>query len=210
MAQRECWLRRITHCFLSAPADPNRCLRMVHGGQGDEASRTICHVAARLHARPTPLPPDLTPLTRWFDALACAAEVRGGIFARAAPIAARLLAEPQNITALHGDIHHGNILDAGPRGWLAVDPKGLVGERGFDFANVFCNPDFGVATSPGRLARQVEVIAEAACLDRHRLLAWITSWAALSASWHVEDGEKPDTALAVAEIALNELHCSGF
>jgi len=36
----------------------------------------------------------------------------------------------------------------GPRGWLAIDPKGLCGERGFDFVNIFCNPDFALATAP--------------------------------------------------------------
>ncbi|WP_158903909.1 aminoglycoside phosphotransferase family protein [Burkholderia sp. L27(2015)] len=57
--------------------------------------------------------------------------------------------------------------------------------------------------------RQVEIVAEAACLDRHRLLAWIASWAALSAAWHVEeDVGKPDAALAVAETVLNELGLS--
>src|SRR5215204_484998 len=27
------------------------------------------------------------------------------------------------------------------RGWLAIDPKRLLGERGFGFANIFTNPD---------------------------------------------------------------------
>jgi streptomycin 6-kinase len=35
---------------------------------------------------------------------------------------------------LHGDIHHDNVLDFGARGRLAIDPKGLLGERGFEFA----------------------------------------------------------------------------
>ena len=65
-------------------------------------------------------------------------------------VAAELLASPRDVTVLHGDIHHGNILDFGARGWLAVDPKGLVGERGLDYANLFCNPDTATATGPGR------------------------------------------------------------
>jgi streptomycin 6-kinase len=51
-----------------------------------------------------------------------------------------LLAEPREVGVLHGDLHHGNVLDFGVRGWLAIDPKGLLGERGFDFANIFTNP----------------------------------------------------------------------
>jgi streptomycin 6-kinase len=43
--------------------------------------------------------------------------------------------------ALHGDLHHENVLDFGERRWLAIDPHGLHGERFFDFANIFTNPD---------------------------------------------------------------------
>ncbi|MFX5957215.1 aminoglycoside phosphotransferase family protein, partial [Acinetobacter baumannii] len=74
----------------------------------------------------------------------------------------RLLSEPRDPVVLHGDIHHGNILDFGPRGWLAIDPKGLFGERDFDFVNLFRNPDEATALSPGRFARQLAVVTEAA------------------------------------------------
>jgi streptomycin 6-kinase len=46
-----------------------------------------------------------------------------------AATARELLAKPSEVVVLHGDIHRGNVLDFGPRGWLASDPKGLVGER---------------------------------------------------------------------------------
>lgn len=104
---------------------------------------------------------------------------------------------------LHGDIHHDNILDFGPRGWLAIDPKRLIGERGFDYANLFCNPDHATAT--GRFARRVAVVTEAAGLERKRLLQWILAWAGLSAAWCLSDGGPPETALAVAALAAAEL-----
>ncbi|HHL2498986.1 TPA: aminoglycoside phosphotransferase family protein [Yersinia enterocolitica] len=183
---------------------------MARNGQDDEASRIICHVAARLHTQHKPQPPELPQLSSQFNALDSAAQMQGGIFIDAAFIATKLLTEPQDVTVLHGDIHHGNILDAGPQGWLAIDPKGLLGERGFDFANLFCNPDFIVATSPGRLTRQADIIAETAGLDRHRLLSWIVAWAGLSAAWHIESEGNPETALAVAHIALNALRKVDF
>ena len=84
---------------------------------------------------------------------------------------------------VHGDMHHGNVLNFGPRGWLAIDPKGLIGERYFDYANIFCNPDNEMATRPGRLSRQVQVVSEAAHLECSRLLAWVAAWAGLSAAF---------------------------
>jgi streptomycin 6-kinase len=145
------------------------------------------------------------PLAKWFDALEPAANNQGGILVRAAKAARALLSAPQDIAVLHGDIHHGNVLDFGPRGWLAIDPKGLYGERGFDFANIFCNPDATLATAPGRLSRQATVVAEAAGLDRRRLLQWVLAYAGLSAAWFIDDGGDPALPLAVAEAASAEL-----
>ena len=74
---------------------------------------------------------------------------------------------------LHGDIHHDNVLDFGERGWLAIDPKRLYGERGFDYANIFCNPNYGIATDPAIFQRRVEQVCRLAGLERRRLLQWI-------------------------------------
>ena len=156
---------------------------MARNGQDDEASRILCEVAARLHAPRDRPPPGLIPLEQWFIDLYPAAERHGGILRQAAAEARELLASPREVGVLHGDLHHDNVLDFGPRGWLAIDPKRLVGERGFDFANILRDPDIEVATSPGRLARQAEVIAQAAGLDRERLLRWVVAFAGLSAAW---------------------------
>ena len=106
---------------------------------------------------------------------------------------------------LHGDIHHGNILDGGARGWLAIDPKGLLGERTFDYANILRNPNEEIAKRPGRFAQQATVIAEAARVDRRRLLQWVLAFCGLSATWIYDDGDSPDLDLAVAALAADEL-----
>ena len=165
---------------------------MARSGQDDEACRIICAAATRLHApRPKPLP-ELTPLKEWFSGLWPAADHHGGILARSAETARALLADPREVGALHGDLHHGNVLDFGARGWLAIDPKHLIGERGFDFANIFINPDLAeptrpVATQPGRFVRRLDVVAAASGLERRRLLSWVLAWAGLSASWSLAE-----------------------
>lgn len=177
----------------------------VHRGRDDEASRIICAVVAKLHAPRTKPMPNLFPLAQWFEELEPAAAAQGGTLALSAGAARDLLTSQREVAVLHGDIHHGNILDFGERGWLAIDPKGLVGDRGFDYANLFCNPDHATATAPGRLARRIEVVADAAGLERQRLLRWILAWAGLSAAWHLADGASPETALVVGEIAVAQL-----
>jgi len=172
----------------------------------DDASRIICTVLAQLHTPRGHPPATLVALTEWFEPLRAAAEARGGLFRIAASTASDLLSTQQDIVVLHGDIHHRNILNFGSRGWLAIDPKGLIGERYFDYANIFCNPDHEMAKMPGRLSRQVRVVAKAAHLECHRLLAWIVAWAGLSAAFLVDDGLLPNAELAMAERAAAELN----
>lgn len=185
---------------------------MARSGRDDEACRILCAVAARLH-RPRAKPlPDLIPLADWFRDLEPAASTHGGILPRCAQIAEALLAEPREVGVLHGDLHHGNVLDFRSRGWLAIDPKRLIGERGFDFANIFTNPDIddgipAVATDPNRFERRLAIVTEAAGLERTRLLRWILAWTGLSAAWFLGDGNDTFAAidLRVAQLAAMEL-----
>ena len=180
-------------------------LTMAMNGEDDEASRIICRTVEKLHApRGKPLP-DLVPLDRWFRELAPAGRRHGGILAGCSAIADALLAAPREIRVLHGDIHHDNILDFGERGWLAIDPKRLHGERGFDYANTLCNPDLPTVTTGGRLQRQLSVVSAQAGIEPKRLVRWIIAYAGLSAAWFLGDGVSPKNTLTVAEIALTEL-----
>ena len=178
---------------------------MALAGEEEEVNRIICAVVKRLHTNPCPILSELPSLDGWFHSLRVAAREDVGFLARGQAIAQQLLASPQGEIALHGDIHHDNILDGGDRGWLAIDPKGVKGEKGFDYANVFCNPDLTVAGSPARLSSQVKLVANLAGIPRQRLLQWIIAWSALMASWMLEDGEDPELPLTVGQIAEREL-----
>lgn len=179
---------------------------LAHNGGDDEAMRILCAVGDRLHApRARPLPEGLFPLASWFRALAPAAATHGGILNISLAAAQALLADPRDIVVLHGDLHHNNVLDGGERGWLVIDPKGVLGERTYEYATTLCNPDEALALAPGRLAHQAGVIAQAARLERERLLRWTLAHAGVSAAWCMADGFDPSPALALAEIARAEL-----
>lgn len=173
------------------------------GDRDDEATRILCRATRRLHGHRGPPPPDLVSLDDWFAPLLQSNDP--GVIAQARTVVRDLLAAKRDVVVLHGDIHHENVLDAGPRGWIAIDPKGLVGDRAFDFVNILRDPDEEVALRPGRFVRQVDVIAEAAELDRTRLLQWTLAFAGLSAVWILGDGDTPTLDLAVAELAAAAL-----
>lgn len=197
--------------LLERATGPASLSEMARTGRDDEACGILCTTAARLHAVRVKPPPDLIPLADWFRELWPAARSHGGILQRSAAIAEVLLGDQREIVVLHGDLHHDNVLDFAARGWLAIDPKHLMGERGFDYANIFTNPDLTdptrpVATEPGRFARRLDVVAEASGLDRRRLLSWIIAWTGLSAAWFLGDDDPlAEIDLTIARLAAAEL-----
>lgn len=205
-------LARDDTALLTERATGSRSLAdMARENRDDEACRILCDTAARLHReRPGPMP-ELVPLPLWFRDLEPAASRFGGILSESLETARRLLADPREQVVLHGDLHHDNVLDFGSRGWRAIDPHGLFGERGFDLANIFTNPDLSdptrpVATRPGCFQRRLDVVAGAAGLERRRLLRWVLAWTGLSAAWFLEDDDPlAEVDLTIATIAAAEL-----
>jgi streptomycin 6-kinase len=179
-------------------------------GRDDMATEILCEVVAALH-RPRAAPlPELVPLSLWFAELFPTAAAQGGILARAAALAQSLLDAPRDVRPLHADIHHDNVLDFGARGWLAIDPKRVIGEAGYDYANIFCNPDMDhpqppVAVLPERFRRRLEIVTSRSGQERRRLLQWILAYTALSAAWIIQDGDDPVVDLTIAGFAAAEL-----
>lgn len=178
----------------------DRLLSHVLAEDGDDAATAIAaDVMAKLFSPSKhPFPADLQPLRDRYVSLfkkAGADRDAGGtsIYVEAAEVAERLLANPQDIRPLHGDLHHENIL-LGPRGWLAIDPKGVLGDPGFDAANMFYNaPGHDeICSNPRRITDMAEVFARTLGQTPAAILDHAFAWGCLSSSWHHEDGNKPD------------------
>lgn len=54
---------------------------------------------------------------------------------------------------LHGDLHHYNILSSARNSWLAIDPKGGIGEREYEICALMRNPGSNLITTICHLAR---------------------------------------------------------
>ena len=99
----------------------------------------------------------------------------------------RLLATSQPAGWLHGDLHHGNIIEhAETRQLVAIDPKGLVGDPSFDICTFVRNhvPEQlnGEALSDF-LERRIRLIGDAAGYPTERAFAWAAAGNALSLVW---------------------------
>jgi len=171
-------------------------------GQDLEAAATLADTITRLHApRRQAVPAALTPLDRQFDSL-FDHENHSSLLRRCADVARGLLSAKGEATPLHGDLHHDNVLDGGSRGWLAIDPKGLLGERTYDVANLLRNPwpRADLVHDRDRMERLAAYYAERLGYDMHRVVRFAFAHAGLSAAWDIEEAEDPAYSLTCAEI----------
>jgi len=97
------------------------------------------------------------------------------LVAEAAACFRDLAADPEaEPVLLHADLHARNVLRHG-EGWLAIDPKPLVGDRAFDVASLVRDRRPELARDPHprrRIARRVDAVSERLGLDRSRVRAW--------------------------------------
>lgn len=102
-----------------------------------------------------------------------------------------LLAVEVESYVLHGDLHHGNLLLSESRGWVAIDPHGLVGERAYDVGPLLLNPwnDNPEMLVGPRLDRLSDLLAT----PRDRLASWGLVRAVLAAAWTAQDNGHADT-----------------
>ena len=103
---------------------------------------------------------------------------------------------------MHGDFHHFNILSS-ERGWLVIDPKGVIGPAGYEVGPLMINPwsDFSDGNKI-RLSvkRRVDILHEHLGFERERILEWSLAHAVLSAWWGIEDNTGWESALQFAEL----------
>lgn len=113
-----------------------------------------------------------------------------------------LLSNQGEPVLLHGDLHHYNILQHQSE-WLAIDPKGIIGEREFEIGAFLRNP-FCVVEDPletQELARNLDWVIDLTSFNRERVLSWCIIQAILCVCWYVEDAmlEKARQLTAYAE-----------
>ncbi len=128
----------------------------------------------------------------------------GALVERAETLYRELSASMAEPVLLHGDLHHENILSAEREPWLAIDPKGVVGEAVYEAGAWLRNPmpQLLDVPYPGRiLARRIDQFSEQLGFERARIRDWALAQAMLSAWWSMEDsGELSVFAITCAEL----------
>ncbi len=178
----------------------------------DEEATSIAAAVMSQLWRPAPIEHQFPTVATWASGLGrlrkqfdgTTGPLPAALVERAEALFTELLASASEPVLLHGDLHHDNIVRAERQPWLALDPKGLVGEPAYEVGALLRNqlPEPLTLSNGGRiLARRLDQLAEELNPDRERLRAWGVAQAVLSAWWSIEDhGYGWEPAIACAEV----------
>jgi len=174
---------------------------------GDEAHAT--QIAAALmrqlwrEPRPEHAFPSIATWFRSFERLPSAEAVLKNFARRAEPLVAKLIDTAPPAKLLHGDLHHENILKSAERGWLAIDPKGVCGDPGYEIGPFMLNklPLRAAAKQLSTVMTQrLSIFSRELGIDYERLALWSFCYAVLSAVWSYQDNMEFEGTLRLAEI----------
>ncbi len=183
---------------------------LVRRGADDEATTILAQVIAKL-ANHTP-PAECPTVTDWgrsFDRYVQSGDqqIPEGLVREAHVVYNNLAASQRTTMLLHGDLQHYNVLFDRERGWVAIDPKGVVGELEYEVGALLRNPGelSELFTNQATIERRLNILTTLLPLDHTRALEWAFAQAVLSAVWTVEDEyvvEPNNSALQLARTLL--------
>ena len=191
----------------AAPGEP---LTAVQARDDEQATRIAADVGRRLHR---PLAGPFRTVEDWArTAFGWLRDRYGGgtgplpaaVVDRAEAEHAELVASAAPPVLLHGDLHHHNVLTS-DRGWLAIDPHGVLGEPAYEAGALLRNP-LGLGARPdlaALLARRVPILAEAYGVDAERIRGWGRAHNTVSLIWSHQDGGSVDTDTLAVLAALS-------
>ena len=188
--------------------EPGTVLTTIQRNDDEKATLIATQVLGKL---PIPVPGGMKFPTvgDWGKAFQRVREIKGNplspiVLDKAERLLAELEASKDNRMLLHGDLHHDNILLDEQRGWLSIDPKGVVGDPLFNAARFLNNPRprlIAMDNARKVIERRLELISSAFEADISRLAAWAFVDCILSACWWIESGGRTcNFSLAHAEI----------
>lgn len=160
----------------------------------DEATLIACELMAKLN-RPAP-PPEagFRRIEDWGRGFArnrpaaLAAGMDAALIDRAEARFFELCASQAPPILLHGDFQHYNIIRDARRGWLAIDPKGILGEPAYEAGALLRNPIADWPADPAVVDRRGRLIADRLGYPLNRLIGWTFAQWVLSVLWAIEDG----------------------
>lgn len=156
----------------------------------DKAVEYACMVMKKLHRQEIKKSSGFQNIDEWFklfETLQVPHDLQAHV-RKAQEFVKELAATHQSQHLLHGDLHHDNILLSSDGTPIAIDPKGVVGERAYEVGAFMCNPAELCEQSDVRslLNRRLDLFAKLLDIDHQRLAKACYARIILSCCWTVQ------------------------
>ena len=166
---------------------------LVLEGRDEEATAIIADIISRMSPKAAPAgTPTAVELGAAFARYRATgdSQIPGDLVSSAERVYRELGETQTSSRLLHGDLQHYNILFDSDRGWVAIDPKGIVGELEYELGASLRNPYELPDLFCDRVVvrRRIDEYANLLHLNPTRILRWAFAQAVLSAIWGFEDG----------------------
>ncbi|WP_078061466.1 aminoglycoside phosphotransferase family protein [Legionella saoudiensis] len=191
------------NALLLQQAVPGITLKSLYKEDPDYVMDCYIKTMQKLHLHQQPVHSNFTHVAHWLNAFDNPSlQIPPALLNKAITLRNRLLASPKQLILLHGDLHHDNILKHGNE-WLAIDPKGVVGETEFELAAfdfLYINELVTAPDVKKLFEKRVELLALKSGLDAQRIKDWVFVRLILMAVWFMEDNGDPSWAIKLAEL----------
>jgi streptomycin 6-kinase len=179
------------HAMLLKQAIPGVSLKLLYPAEIEYVMDSYAYITKTLHSRPLPNQYSYRHIRDWLQAIDNISrdQFPVGMLDQAITLKNQLLATISHEVFLHGDLHQDNIIKNN-NDWLAIDPKGIVGDPEFEMAAFdFIHADeFHLTTEIKSLFNErIELLANKSKLNAARIRNWVFVRLVLSAVWSIED-----------------------
>lgn len=192
------------HALLLQRAVPGVTLTSIYSSQIEYVMDSYVNTMQKLHQKHFTSQYNFKHISDWLIAIDHLTDHRcpAPLLEKAINLKNKLLASSTNEVLLHGDLHHDNIIQQGDQ-WLAIDPKGIVGEPEFEIAAFDFMYVRELANNPAIkkiIENRAVRLAQKSNLNSQRIYDWILVRLVLMAAFQIEDNMDPTWSLKLAEI----------
>jgi streptomycin 6-kinase len=178
-----------TNMIIMQRAVPGSTLKEYFPDNDIDATKILCTSIKELHKASIPESHNFYHLSELFKTLDQKLDIPDEILTKAKHLRDDLLKSTTKEVLLHGDLHHDNILQNGDN-WLAVDPKGYIGDPAFEPAAYLCNPipELLQENRPREIIEnRINICSTELGIDSRRIADWVYAKSVLCWAWSLED-----------------------
>lgn len=190
------------HALLLQQAIPGQVLKSIYPEQTIFVIDCYVDVINKLHSKSLLKTYQYRHIKDWLAAIdnCKSKQVPKFLLEKAISLKNKLLESLTQQKLLHGDLHLENILQNGSE-WVAIDPKGIIGEPEFEVAafDFILNKELNDALNIKNIFEErTGMLAHKSNLNLSRIKEWIFVRLILFAVWAIQDHSDPNWAINLA------------